>query len=174
MSDASITPGQCRAARALVSRSRDDIAQMAGINPRTVAALEAAENVPSRATEKRLVAVFEKLGVTLLPEGASGGVGVRLRAGNGASLRLVRRDPLRRHGSIGVIAVVDGRPITARIEVAALAEGGDMDAAIEAFDARRPAILAAVARKLADGALDDDGHLRVRAADLEPAAGDQP
>lgn len=164
-----LTPSQCRAARALVGLSQAEFANVAGIHQRTVIALELGENAPSRATIMRVVAAFGRLGIELIAEGEGRGAGVRLMEPEGGAV-VVRRDVLRNGDELGVVLRVAGRPVTARVEVAALDAAGDTDAALAGFDLHRVAIANAMARKLEAGAVDADGHIRLRAADLASTA----
>lgn len=166
---ATLTPSQCRAGRALLNLSRAEFGQIAGINERTVAAVELGENAPSRATAMRMTAAFLRLGVEMVPEDAGRGAGVRLMEPEGGTI-VLGRHLLKGSQEIGVVLRVAGRPMTARVEITALTAYGDTTAALEEFDCRRVAIAGAIAKKLEAQAYDADGHLRVAAADFETRA----
>lgn len=168
---AQLSPSQLRAGRALIGCSRADLAAQAGTSERVIAAFEAGENVPLFSTMSRMTTALADLGVALIHETADRGAGVFLREPDGSSLRLLRRDPLRRHGAIGFILVIEGERVSGRVEASALVDHGDVDAALPEFDRRRAEILRTALRKLADAAIDDDGHLRVTRADLEADGG---
>lgn len=163
-----IHPSQLRAARGLVDCSRDEIAALAGVNARTLAALEHGENSPSRSTTQRLIDVLDRLGVELIEETASSGAGVRLREPDGGAV-FVRRDALSGGDEIGLIFRVGGRPATARVAVSELVPSNDADAALVKFDHLRPVILRLASGKLAAQDFDQDGHLRITSADLDAA-----
>ena len=77
MSD-DITPGQLRAARALIGITREDLAAIAKTTERTLARTEAGETKPRPSTRATIRAALENLGVIFVdPNGE--GPGVRLR-----------------------------------------------------------------------------------------------
>jgi transcriptional regulator with XRE-family HTH domain len=73
-----ITPAQCRAARALISWSQQDLAREARIGIVTVHQLEAGVSQPRRATLDVIRRALESAGVEFIDENG-GGPGVRLR-----------------------------------------------------------------------------------------------
>jgi transcriptional regulator with XRE-family HTH domain len=73
-----ITPGQCRAARALLNWSQQDLAAKSGIGIVTVHQLEAGTNQPRRATIDVVRRAFEGAGIEFIDENG-GGPGVRLK-----------------------------------------------------------------------------------------------
>lgn len=73
-----ITGAQCRAARALIGISQDDLAEMSGVSRRTIANFETAEREPIAATLSALTNSLKTGGVEFIPENG-GGAGVRLR-----------------------------------------------------------------------------------------------
>lgn len=163
-----LSASQVRAARGLVGLTQAELGNLAGVNARTIIAIELGQNSPSRATTMRVEAAFRRLGVELIAEADGRGPGVRLLEPEGDAL-IISRHPLKGGQELGVVLRVAGRSMTARVAVAALAADGDTDAALEAFDCRRVAIANAVAKKLAAEAVDGDGHLRIGSADLCPA-----
>jgi ribosome-binding protein aMBF1 (putative translation factor) len=80
-----ITPEQCRAARALVGMSQDDLAIEAKVGNSTVRNFEAGRSVPVTNNIEAIERVLQKRGVQLIPENG-GGAGVRLakRSGKGS------------------------------------------------------------------------------------------
>jgi len=77
MSDA-IAPAQLRAARAMVSLTREQLAQMAGTTERTIARIELEEGGPPRkGTANAIRTALEAAGVEFTDDG---GPGVRLKA----------------------------------------------------------------------------------------------
>lgn len=73
-----MTPAQCRAARALIGLSQDDLAKAAGVAKRTIASFEAEGRQPYSRTIEALCAALEAAGVVFLPENGNG-PGVALR-----------------------------------------------------------------------------------------------
>lgn len=167
-----LTPAGVRAARALVDISIGALAEISGVGSRTIARFEAGEAVPARATAARLLDAFSRIGVELIRPTSDRGAGAILLA-PGGDVTFVRRGVVSGGAEIGLMARFEGRMTTARVETAALDAGGDVVAALAEFDRRRAEILRAVAAKLADGAIDADGHLRVRAEDIEAAEVDR-
>jgi predicted transcriptional regulator len=73
-----ITSSQCRAARALLDWSQQDLASKAGVGLVTIHQLEAGTSQPRRATLHVIKRAFEQAGVDFLDENG-GGAGVRFR-----------------------------------------------------------------------------------------------
>jgi predicted transcriptional regulator len=73
-----ITPEQCRAARALLAWSQQDLADKSGVGIVTVHQLEAGTSQPRRATVDVVRRAFEAAGVEFIEENG-GGPGVRLK-----------------------------------------------------------------------------------------------
>ena len=73
-----LSPSQCRAARALISWSQDDLANASGVAKATIAYFETGKRRPYEKTLEDLRRVLEKHGVVFIPVDG-GGAGVRLR-----------------------------------------------------------------------------------------------
>lgn len=75
-----ITPGQCRAARALIGLRQEDLADQSGVGLRTIVNFEKGNSTPIAANLAAIKRALESVGVTFLSEGESspGGAGVRL------------------------------------------------------------------------------------------------
>ena len=73
-----VLPAQCRAARALLEWSQQDLAKAAGVGVVTVHQLEAKLSEPRRATLDVIRRTLEAAGVEFIEENG-GGPGVRLR-----------------------------------------------------------------------------------------------
>jgi transcriptional regulator with XRE-family HTH domain len=73
-----MTPAQCRAARALVSASQDDLAAASGIAKATIATFELGQRQPYARTLEAIRTALEGMGVDFIPENG-GGAGVRLK-----------------------------------------------------------------------------------------------
>lgn len=76
-----MTPAQCRAARALVSISQDDLATASGIAKATIATFEVGQRKPYARTLDAIRNALQGMGVALIP-GNGGGAGVRLKKEN--------------------------------------------------------------------------------------------
>ncbi|ATR19456.1 transcriptional regulator (plasmid) [Roseomonas sp. FDAARGOS_362] len=73
-----ITPAQCRAARALLNWSQDQLETAAKVARKTIADFEREVRRPYARTLEALRAALEAAGVEFIPENG-GGAGVRLR-----------------------------------------------------------------------------------------------
>ena len=73
-----ITAAQCRAARALLEWSQQELADAAGVGVVTVHQLEAAASKPRQATMDVIRRAFESSGIEFIDENG-GGQGVRFR-----------------------------------------------------------------------------------------------
>ncbi len=78
MDEASITPEQCRAARALLAWSQDDLSVKARVSKTTLALFELGQRDPYARTLTALRKSFERAGVVFIA-GNGGGPGVRLK-----------------------------------------------------------------------------------------------
>ena len=84
-----MTPAQCKAARALLGWSQQDLADKAGLHKRTIAGFEAGEGREQHnSTEAALMGALEAGGAELIAENG-GGPGVRLKR---ASRKAKRRN----------------------------------------------------------------------------------
>ena len=72
-----LSPAQCRAARALLDWSQDDLAAAASVAKKTIADQERGSRRPYDRTLDALQAAFESAGAEFIPEDGKG-VGVRL------------------------------------------------------------------------------------------------
>jgi len=78
-----INEKQCRAARAWLGLSQEDLAELSEVSARTIAHFEAGNRVPHDRTLRDLQHALESLGVEFLFDGAVG-LGVRARRAAGA------------------------------------------------------------------------------------------
>lgn len=75
-----MTPAQCRAARALIGISQDELVAASGVAKGTVAAFELGQRQPYARTLAAIRSALEAAGVEFIEENG-GGAGVRLRKG---------------------------------------------------------------------------------------------
>lgn len=73
-----LTPATCRAARALIDWTQEDLAQAAGLCRSTIREFEKGHHDLQRASARAIMDAFESAGVEILPPGRKG-PGVRLR-----------------------------------------------------------------------------------------------
>lgn len=76
-----LTPGQCRAGRALLDMTQPALAERAGLGLSTIVDFERSRRVVPRETAQLIRNALEKLGVEFIHENG-GGAGVRLRKPN--------------------------------------------------------------------------------------------
>ena len=67
-------PSQCRAARALLNVTQDDLARRLGVSRISIAHFETGKRVLSDELTRKIVLIFKQEGVGLLPADESGGV----------------------------------------------------------------------------------------------------
>lgn len=72
-----MTPAQCRATRALIAISQDDLAERSKVAKRTIASFEKDDRQPYERTIAAIRAALEEAGVEFIAENG-GGAGVRL------------------------------------------------------------------------------------------------
>lgn len=161
-----ILPEQCRAARALLGWSQDDLERQSGVAKKTIADLERGARAPQGRTAQALTATLEASGITFIPQNG-GGAGARLRI---ATPRLFRRDDVPQREWIAFAFDYRGRRTIGFVTYDALYEVGvEGWSPIRAFDEARQRILTAAAEKV-DRRDFGDGDLFLRAADLPPVA----
>lgn len=81
----SMVAHQCRAARAILNWSRDDLARRSGVSVATLADFESEKRTPYDRTLADIEKALTKAGVQFIPENG-GGAGVRLtKRGDGAA-----------------------------------------------------------------------------------------
>lgn len=73
-----ISPGQCRAARALIGLRQEDLAEQSGVGLRTIVNFEKGNSTPIAANLSAIQRALEDAGVQFIPENG-GGAGVRLK-----------------------------------------------------------------------------------------------
>lgn len=82
-----ITAAQCRAARALLGWSQDQLAEVSKVAKATIATFETGKRAPYERTLLDLRSALESAGVSLMFDGqvVEGGEGVRFRKQDGTS-----------------------------------------------------------------------------------------
>jgi DNA-binding XRE family transcriptional regulator len=73
-----MTRGQCRAARALLEWTQDQLAETASVSKKTLADFEAGKRTPYDRTLADIRRALEEAGIQFIPENG-GGAGVRFR-----------------------------------------------------------------------------------------------
>jgi transcriptional regulator with XRE-family HTH domain len=73
-----ITPGQCKAARALLGWTQQELAERSGVGVVTIHQLETGANQPRRATVDVVERALQAAGIEFIGENG-GGPGVRLK-----------------------------------------------------------------------------------------------
>jgi transcriptional regulator with XRE-family HTH domain len=84
-----ITGPQCRAARALIQWSREELAEDSAVAIETIADFEIGREIPPDDVLNKLQTVLEEGGAVFIPENG-GGVGVRLKF-NSREVRAIRK-----------------------------------------------------------------------------------
>lgn len=74
-----ITPEQCRAARALLNWSQPTLAETIGISRQTITNFESGANIPHPNNLADIRVALEEAGVIFIDEDKTAGPGVRLR-----------------------------------------------------------------------------------------------
>lgn len=90
-----LRPEQCRAARALLDWTQEQLATRAGVSPGTVRGFEGGRHDPHRATAAVLRQALEAAGIALLEPDDQGGPGVRLCLGADAASPVAPAPPPR-------------------------------------------------------------------------------
>lgn len=72
------SPAQCRAARALLGWTQDDLAERAEVSRGTIRGFESGQHALQRATSAAVCRALEAAGVRLMDADEQGGQGVRL------------------------------------------------------------------------------------------------
>jgi predicted transcriptional regulator len=69
----SVTPAQCRAARALLGMTQADLSERSGVAVTVIARFESDASTPRAASFRQLIAAFSKAGIVFLDaDGVSG------------------------------------------------------------------------------------------------------
>nr|WP_272913236.1 helix-turn-helix transcriptional regulator [Methylobacterium sp. SyP6R] len=73
-----LSPMQCRAGRAMLNWSREDLAEKSGVSRQTLADFETEKRKPYDRTLADIVRVMQAAGLEFIPENG-GGAGIRFR-----------------------------------------------------------------------------------------------
>lgn len=159
---------QCRAARALLGWSQEDLERHSKVPKKTIADFERGARSPRVQTNEVLQRTLEASGLLFIPQNG-GGAGVRLRI---ATPRLFRRDDVPQREWIAFAFDYRGVRQIAFVMHDALYELGE-GRPVETFDAERDRILVVAAEKFDRRALDVNGQLVLGRADLPALPADQ-
>lgn len=163
-----ISPAQCRAARALLQWSQDELAAKAEISKRTVASFETGTRGRlQERVEAALEGTFDTAGIELIEQGEAGD-GARFKRPVPRFVSLFRRDNVDYRKWIAFSFSYRGDNRTGFVRYAALGivEGDGRDPVAE-FDRQRDRILMVAAMKWDAGDVDPDQRVLIGAGDLE-------
>lgn len=166
----SISPAQCRAARALLGWSQDDLSSHARIAKKSIADFEREVRNPQDRTVIALRAALEAFGVLFIPQNG-GGAGVRFRL---AMPRfLFRRDNVEDRGWIAFAFDYKGNRHIAFIYHQALALISlSSRHPLEVFDDNRERIMLVAAEMVDAGRFDPEGRVLINTGDVPRIAFD--
>jgi transcriptional regulator with XRE-family HTH domain len=156
-----IQPEQCRASRALLNWSQDELERRSGVAKKTIADFERGARSLQDRTAKALQETLEASGIDLIPQNG-GGAGARLRL---ASPRLFRRDDVPAKEWVAFAFDYKHRRTVGFVRYAALRSNA---APIDAFDLDQQRILVVAADMVDRGALRGDGTVLIESPDLPP------
>lgn len=160
-----IMPEQCRAARALLGWSQDDLERQARIAKKTIADFERGVRSPHDSSNKALETTLEAHGVVFIPQNG-GGAGVRLKL---AMPKLFRRSDVPERKWVAFAFDYRGKRETGFAHYSALARIAlDNLRPIEVFDRDVQRIIAFAAESVDAGRRDDEGRIMIVPDDLEP------
>jgi len=160
-----ISPSQCRAARALLNWSQDDLAERSGVAKKTIADLERDARYATERTSTALQETLEASGVVFIPANG-GGPGVRLSM---ALPRLVRRDDIPDMSHVVFRFEHKNKRYTATVAYVALATLATGHP-LKAFDKHQQQVLRTAAGVADRGRIEADDMIRIAAADLKAKA----
>lgn len=162
-----ISPAQCRASRALLQWSQDDLSSKAEVAKRTIASFE--QGTHGRLQERietALEQAFEAAGIELINQNG-GGDGARFKRPTPRFVSLFRRDDVAHRGWVAFAFDYRGERRVGFVRHEAFeAAAGDGHDPIKEFDKHRAAILMLAASKWDAGDLDPDGRVLIGAGEL--------
>lgn len=163
-----LSPAQCRAARALLQWSQDDLSTKAEVAKRTIASFEqGAHGRLQERVEIALEGAFDAAGIELIEQGEAGD-GARFKRPIPRFHSIFRRDDVKHRGWIAFAFDYRGGRRTGfvRYEALGIVEGDGRDP-VEEFDKRRGRILLVAATKWDAGDIDPDQRVLISAGDLD-------
>lgn len=162
-----ISPAQCRAGRALLAWSQEDLEKRSAVNKRTIAEFEREGRGQLQAKiELQIRSAFTEAGVELIEQNG-GGDGVRFVRPMPRFVRLFRRDDVTYRNWVAFAFDYKGERHTAFVKYDALGiEDPERQDPIEIFDANRGKILQCAAQKFDANDLDPEGRVLIQAGDL--------
>lgn len=160
-----ISPAQCRAARALLGWSQDDLEKHARVAKKTIADFERDARNPQARTSDALQATLEAFGVMFIPQNG-GGAGVRLKL---AMPRLFRRDDVPHRNWVAFAFDYKDRRQIGFIAYDALATIALANLSpLEVFDRDKERILLYAAEKADRQEFDPEGRVLIQPGELQP------
>lgn len=163
-----LSPAQCRAARALLQWSQDELSVKAAVAKRTIALFEqGSRGRLQERVEAALEGAFDAAGIDLIDQDVAGD-GARFRRPMPRFVSLFRRDNVDYRGWIAFAFDYRGDRRTGfmRHEALGIVEGDGCDP-VEEFDKRRDRILMVAATKWDAGDVDPDQRVLIGAGDLD-------
>ncbi|MCJ2070579.1 helix-turn-helix domain-containing protein [Methylobacterium sp. J-030] len=163
-----ISPAQCRAARALLTWSQEDLEKRSGVAKRTIAEFEReGRGQLQTKIEDALRAAFTEAGVELIEQNG-GGDGARFIRPVPRFVRLFRRDDVDHRRWVAFAFDYKGERLTGfvRYEAIGIGDTADQDP-VEVFDHYRRKILLCAAGKFDRGDLDPDGRALIQAGEID-------
>lgn len=164
-----ISPAQCRAARALLSWSQDDLEKRSGISKRTIADFEREVRRPYDRTVEALRKTLDAHGVQFVPQNG-GGDGVRLRT---PVPRLLRREDVDHPGWVAFTFHYRNKTLDAFISHQTLAKMTPSTSPLAVFDRHSQRIIECAAEKFDRGERDGEGRILLLPGDVLPVQTDK-
>jgi len=167
-----MTPSQCRAARALLEWTQENLEQRSGVAKKTIADFERGTQIPYPKTIREIELALEAAGVQFIAENG-GGAGVRLKE---AAPRLVRRRISRFERMASLAISYRGKEYRVSLSTDILDDidrtNHPSDAAFErSADAHLNLILVRAANAIDAGRADRDGNVLLTANPDFPETG---
>lgn len=163
-----ITPAQCRAGRALLQWSQEDLERNSAIAKRTIAEFEREGRGQLQVkVENLLIQAFTKAGIELIAQNG-GGDGVRFVRPMPRFVRLFRRDNVTHRNWIAFAYDYRGDRRTAFVKYEALGvEDPAQQDPLEVFDGNRGKILQCAAQKFDANDLDPEGRALIQVGEID-------
>lgn len=163
-----ISPAQCRAARALLQWSQDDLSNKAEVAKRTIASFE--QETHGRLQERietALEQAFKAAGIELIEQNG-GGDGARFKEPHPRFMALVRKDDIAARKWVAFLFHYRGEPHPGfvRYEALGIVEGDGRDP-IKEFEKHRSRILRVAASKWDAGDYDPSDRVLIGAGELD-------